>query len=204
MLWTAVARLGQLFQGPLAEGFVEGGLLVAQLHLQRQLGPRRQFGQHLRLGAPQEERLDQLFQPPPRLVAAVAFDRHGETLLEMFERAEQPRIDELEQVPQFAEMVFQRRASHDQPELGRQTHRRLRPASGHVLDRLGFVQNHRVPGLRLKPGRFGVQQAIAADHDVAWAEVLEEGVAVPRPEQAGVECRGEAIRLVQPVEADRR
>ena len=121
--------------------FVKGRLLVAQLDLQRHFGARRQFLQHLRLRAAEDERLNELLQPPPRLAAAVAFDRHGKAISKTLQRTEQPRVDELEQVPQFAQVVFQRRAGHDQSEVRLESHRRLGTAGGHILDRLGFVQD---------------------------------------------------------------
>ena len=105
------------FQGLAAQGLVEGGLLRAQLHLEEHLGARRQLLEHLRLEAAEDERLDELFQPAAGLTVVVPFDGRGEALVEPFAAAEQAGVDEVEQGEEFAQVVFNRRAGGDQPEL---------------------------------------------------------------------------------------
>jgi hypothetical protein len=52
----------QVFQRGAAQRFVQRRFVGRQVHFQRDLGARRQLGQHLRLGAAQDERMDQAAQ----------------------------------------------------------------------------------------------------------------------------------------------
>jgi hypothetical protein len=68
------------------------------------------------LGAPQDERVDRRAQPLRRLVVAL-LDRASEALLELVERAEQPRRDEVEDAPDLGQAVLDRRAGEGEPTL---------------------------------------------------------------------------------------
>ena len=72
--------------------------------------------------------------------------------------AEQPRHQEIEQRPQLAQVVLQRRAGQAQALAGAQLGGRSRVDPGaRVLDRLGFVEDHQVKllGEQAPPGRGG-------------------------------------------------
>ena len=95
-------------QGLEPQGLVKGGFFLAQLHLQHHLGARRQFLQHLGFDAAEDEGLDQLFQPPSGLAVVEPLDGQGEAGVESLTRSQQAGIDEIEQGPQFAQVVFDR------------------------------------------------------------------------------------------------
>jgi hypothetical protein len=73
-------------------------------------GERRQIGEHLGLGAPQDERLDLFLQALARLRAPVALDGFEEAMIERAPGAEQARVQEVEDAPQVAEVIFDGRA----------------------------------------------------------------------------------------------
>ncbi len=204
--------LGRLERGQLVEGlapqrFVQRVFLGAQFHRDHDLGARRQLGQHLRLGAAQDEGRGQASQARARACFGAFvlgfLDRAGETQLELVGAAQQARIDEAEQVPQFSQVVFQRRAGGRHAEVPLQRHHRLRALGVHVLDRLGLVEHDAVPAPALEARRFQLQQAVA-DHDhVERPRVVDRGGAFAGTEQLQVQGRREARRLVDPVQAHR-
>ena len=81
-----------------------------------------EFGQHFLLGAPQDERCGEVFQQHQM---ALVQRRDDEVVAKPRPRAEQSRIEELEQVPKLGEVVLQRRASQHDTAFGFQFHRCL-------------------------------------------------------------------------------
>ena len=93
----------------------------------------------LLLGAPQNERPQRLRQDATlRLLAGL---RRWRRLEDRRAVPSMPGIEELEQAPQLAQMILDRRAAQRQAMIGLEQPRGLgRPRAG-VLDRLGFVED---------------------------------------------------------------
>jgi len=87
----------------------------------------------------------QLFQTLPGFAIIVAFDGNGKTAVESFLRTQKPRINKVEKVPQFGEVIFDRGAGGDEPHAALEIHGGLRAFGGEVLDHLGFVEDDRAP-----------------------------------------------------------
>ena len=109
-------------------------LRLFRAHLRREHGFDlvRQFGQHFLLQAAHEERAD----APAQIL------RVRSILIAAQERAvtEQiPRQDEVEDAPQFAHAVFQRRTRQGKARLRLQLANRLRALAARVFDVLRFV-----------------------------------------------------------------
>ena len=94
-------------------------LRAFQLAEDRLLGLLRQFARHLLLGAPQNERPQRLRQQLARLLARIA--RQASRHLQHLRLAQHAGIQELEQAPQFAQVILHRRAAQRQPVVARAT-----------------------------------------------------------------------------------
>ena len=140
-----VAQRGERFQRALTHGFVEGALVLGQFDFERDLRARRQFREDGALGPPQHERPDQGAQGVKRARVAVALDRRDEAAAEMLARAQQARIDDGEQAPQFLEIIFDRRSRQRDAKMGFQPLSRLGAAGVRVLDRLRLVEDDHAP-----------------------------------------------------------
>ena len=105
-----VAQLGERFQRAQTHGFVEGPLVLGQVDFERDFGARRQFREDGALGSPQHERSDQGTQRLKPARVMVALDRRDEAAAKTLARAQQARIDDGEQAPQFVEIIFDRRS----------------------------------------------------------------------------------------------
>ena len=198
---------GELLERLAPQRLVQRRLFLRQFDRQHDLGARWQFGQYLGLGAAQDEGLDKAPQPGARtdLRALVLgpFDRPGKAQVELVAGAQQAGIDEAEQVPQLAQVVFQRRAGGHHAEVALQGHHGLRALGGRVLDRLRFVEHDVVPADLGKHRCFELQQAIADDDEVERTGFVQHGGAVAAAEQLHVQGRREARRLADPVHAHR-
>ncbi len=193
-----------VLQSLLTDGLVEGHFRLLHLHPQGDFGARRQLVQDLRLDPAEHERPDQLFELAPSGAVAVLFNRNAEAGVELLVGAQQAGVDEIEKVPQLAEMIFYRRASSDQAELGLQTHRGFGTLGGRILDGLRLVQNYGLPRHRLQQLYFLLEQGETGDENVAFAKVFDHLLAVVRIGQAAHgQCGGETGRLLLPVHANR-
>src|SRR3989339_2211706 len=109
-------------KGLLANGLVEDLFVGRKIDMQNYIGARRQFFEHLTLEAAQDKGLDQFAQSFAGVLIAKPLNGAGKALVKGFKRAQQSGIDESEQVPQFAEMVFNRGTGGEQPETGLKFH----------------------------------------------------------------------------------
>jgi hypothetical protein len=156
-----VARQAALggHQGVAPQGLVVGLLGRVGLHLQHQLGPRRQVVQHLGLGAAQDEGRDQAAQLPARGLVALALDGAGKALVEARQRAQQAGVAGLHDRPQLAQPVLDGRARQRQAKARLQAEHRLGALGCRVLDGLGLVQHQRGPGRSAKASASGCSRA---------------------------------------------
>ena len=156
----------------------------------------------------QDEWRDQAAQPQARAgrrpLVLILFDRSRKAQVKLVESAQQARVNKTEQVPQFAQMVFQRRAAGQHAEVPLQGHHGLRALGGAILDRLRFVEHDRMPAHAGKHGGFLLQQAIAGHHHVEGLQGVEHVGPVAAAEQFDVQGRREALRLADPVHAHGR
>ena len=150
-------------QGPLAEGFVQGPLFGTQFHQTHRLGARRQVFEHLRLGPPENEGLDEGLEDVAGVLVALDLDGPDEPLVEAFLGAEQAGIDEAEQIPELREPVFDGRARADHAKAAHQAHGGGGPLRGGVLDHLGLVQDDRGELHVLESIDFLLEQRVRAD-----------------------------------------
>ncbi len=98
-----------------AQLVVELALARLQIAVQRLLGLGRQFRGDLLLGAAQDERPQ---RPRQQARVAPASGLRPAPSLEDGRLAEHAGVEELEQAPQFAEVVLDRRAAQRQPMVG--------------------------------------------------------------------------------------
>ncbi len=166
-------------------------------------GARRQLLEHLLLGAAQDEGRDHPPQPQAHLHILIPFDGDREALVEVLPAAQQAGVDEAEEAPELTEVVFDGRARRDDAESAIEAEGRQRAFGAGVLDRLRLIQHDRLPGNvgeRVAPG---LHQAVAADHQVEGAEVVQHLLAIALTEQPHLQRGREAAGLVTPVQADR-
>ena len=185
--------------GVLSQGLVKHRLLRAHLDLECDLGAQRQLFQDLRLDAPEDKGADELFQQQLGLAVVKAFDGDGETFVEAAQAAEQAGVDEVEEIPQLAEVIFDRGAGGDQLEAGGKRHRRLRPFGGGVFDRLCLVEDDRLPRYRREQFVFLLQQGVGGDQQVEFAEIADAFFPVATGEDLDLDGRGETSHLGLPV-----
>ena len=189
--------------------FVQGGLLSAQvavdLHLQlvRQVLDDGGVG----LEAAQDEGPHQPFQPFDGRLVLVAFDGQGKTLAEPGLRAQEPRIEELHDGPQFGQPILHRRAGQGDTVVGR-----LKLADGlrllglGILDVLRLVEDHVAPGHLPQILHVPPRQAVGADNHVVLLggghELLTAG-AITAVMHHHPQTGGKALDLAFPVADDR-
>ena len=178
---------------------VQLALHPTQIAVQRQLGARRQLRRHLRLRAPQDERTDAAREDLDR--AAVLLRGRPAMPREGGRGAEQAGVQELEQAPQLAEMVLDRRAAQRQPVLRANQPRGLRRRRVRVLDRLRLVEDRVLELDVLQQQRVAPQRAVAGEDDVVAADAIDRAVRAAEVQHA--ELRREARGLFLPVEDDR-
>ena len=203
LLLVGVVDLGESDQRLLAQGLVQGRLLRSQLHPAQNLGARRQRLQDLGFQPAQDKRLDQLLEPVSGRVIPIALDRHGEALVEPLQRAEQARVDEAKQVPQFAQMILDRGAGGEHFEVAAQAHGRLRALGGHVFDGLRLVEHDGPPFPARQQLRLLLQQPVAANQQIERPQLGQGPRAVAGAKHDRVQRGGETPDLIQPVQAHR-
>ena len=98
-------------------------LRALQFAEDRLLGLLRQFPRHLLLRPPQDERPQRVASS--RRASSPGIARQPARHLQHLRLAQHPRIQELEQAPQLADMVLHRRAAQCQPVLAAQQPDRL-------------------------------------------------------------------------------
>ncbi len=94
------------------------GLLGTHFDIEGDLGAGRQLFQDLGFDSSQDKGADELSQLQLGLSVLVAFDGNGVPFVEAAKAAEQARVDEMEEIPQFPQVVFNRCAGGDELELG--------------------------------------------------------------------------------------
>ena len=151
-----------------AQLVVQLALRAHQIAVHRQLRPRRQLRRDLRLRAPQDERADAAREHVDR--AAVLLRRRPAMPREGGRGAEQAGIQELEQAPQLAEVVLDRRPAQRQPVLRADQPRGLGRRRVRVLDRLRLVEDRVLELDVLEEQRVAPQRAVAGEDDVVVAD----------------------------------
>lgn len=111
------------------------------------LGFRRQLGRHLLFGTAQQKRFDPTVEVLKPDFTAALFNRHTVIGVEAFHVAEPARQQEVEQRPQFAQMVFQRRAAQAQTLARVQLAGGLGGFAVGILDVLRLIQHQYVQRL---------------------------------------------------------
>ncbi len=118
------------------------------------------------LGAAQDERLGELTQPSCGLRVVVPFDRAGELFTEALLAAQQAGVARVENRPQLAQAVLDRRTREGDLLARRQLAHGLGGLGGRILHHLGLVEHHRVPLDRGERFDVAWQQAVGGDDDV--------------------------------------
>ena len=192
-------RLAHRFFGRQANRFVQVGLFVAQFHAGDGLLFFRQVGCHLALGAAQHEGGDAAAQLVQPFAVAMFLDRCAKAFLETRLRAQEARHQEVEQAPQFTQVVFHRRARQAQAVARVQLACDARGMGVGVLDVLRLVQHHQVPGLLQPALAITLQQRIRRDHQIMAGHVGGGLVPVLAMQHQGTEFGREAAGLAPPV-----
>ncbi len=181
----------------IAQLVVELALRPLELAEHRLLGLRRQLRRDLLLGAPQQERAQRHRQPLAGLRRELACrTAHG---AEVRQAPEEPRIQELEQAPELAQVVLDRRAGRDQPMPRPHAAHGARAGRVRVLDRLRFVEDAVVELDRRESIDVALERAVRGEHDVELREGRRVAAAFGAVELEDREPRGEAGRLFAPV-----
>ena len=94
-------------------------------------------------------------------------------------RAQHARIQELEQAPQFAQMILHRRAAERQAMRAAQQAHRLGRRGARVLDRLRFVEHHVIELDVRQPRGIAAQRAVGGQDQIVRREVARRRGARP-------------------------
>ncbi len=164
-------HLAQLLGQRQAQPFVEVALAAFQHHAAGDLGFRRQLPGHLRLGSAQDERRQPQVEPLLAFLVVLLLDRHPVVAAKRTLVAEQARHREVDLRPQFAQMVFQRRAGEADVARGAQTEQRAARLGARVFHLLRLVQHDQRERLPAQGDHIARQQRVAGQHDVLRAEL---------------------------------
>ena len=174
---------------------VAAPLLGLHVAVEGLLGLLGQVLDDLLLGAAEDERPQGLGQQD-----AVHLLERGagpDVLLEDRVAAEHARVQELEDRPELAQVVLDRRAAHGQLVAAAQQPGGLGRLAVGVLDRLGLVED-RVVELEVgQLGDVGAHGAVGGDDQVVVGERLAEGVAAGAGVVEHAEPRGELGGLLR-------
>ncbi len=146
------------------------------------------------LEAPEDERPDARAQAFGRRGVA-GRDGPSAALVEVPAPAEQPAVREVELAPQLVEPVLDRGAGQRHAEVRSQLVGRAGDLAVRVLDRLGLVEDHRVPLLRAQALRVEAQDRVGRERHLRLAVERAPGAVVERGAQGG----SEALDLLRPV-----
>ena len=124
-------------------------------------------------------------------------------LLEDRGGAEHPGVEELEDRPELAQVVLDRRAAHGQPVPPLEQPGRLGRLAVGVLDRLRLVQDHVIEGDLAQLDDVGPEGPVGGDDQVVVGELVAGGVAVRPGVVEDPEPRAELLGLGLPVEDQR-
>ena len=115
------------------------------------------------------------------------------------------RVGKLHEVPQLAHMVLQRRARQQQPEVSLQCHGHPGHLRLLILDGVRFVKHDGMPRAGTESLLLRDEQSVGRDHHVESPSLPDHALAVfpGAIEQADVEFRSKACRLLLPVEDER-
>src|SRR5690606_12919767 len=80
--------------------------------------------------------------------------------------------------------------------------RRLRATRRDILDGLGLIQDNRMPLGLLKDLGFAVQQTVAANDQIARADLLQDRFAITITKEMSIQRRGKLLNFAVPVEGD--
>ena len=130
-------------------------------------------------------------------------DRRAELLAEGFGGAQQPGIDELEQIPQLAQVILHGRSGGDHLEAAVQSHRGARTHRQAVLDRLRLVQHDHLPSHLGQQVDLLMQQAVAGDDEVEGPGRLQFLCTIARAQHGRPQSGRESTRLIDPIGAYR-
>ena len=185
----------------IAQLVVQLALRRLEIAVERLLGPRRQLRRHLLLRPPQDERPQPARQQ--RQHPVVSGPARGARRREERRRAEHARIQEVEQAPQLAEVVLDRRAAEREPVIRLEQSRRLGRAGARVLDRLRLVQDRVVERDLLQVTDVPAQRAVGGQDDVVLGDAVEGVAPAAAGEIEHAQRRREARRFLLPVEHER-
>ena len=132
------------------------------------------------LGAPEDERLREAAQSRRGIGVAVAFDRRAELLPEPAESPEQAGVHGVEDRPQLAQPVLDRRAGEGDLLSGTQLADGARCLGVRVLHHLRLVEDHGRPFDAAEVFEVAGQQPVRGDHDLAFRIAPEQRVVARR------------------------
>ena len=197
----------QLLPFALQHRVVQAPVLRRELDGEHLLLLRRQLGRHELLRAAQDQGADASPQALASLGVAVLLDRPPVPLVERPPRREQPRRHELQDRPQLAQVVLDRRARDREAERRTDAARRLVHLRRRVLHELRLVEHESTPLDRGECGGLEAEHRIGGDDEVGGCRGIRDAPAalgLGRGDGGDPQARGEPLRLVHPVRRDRR
>ena len=129
----------------------------------------------------------------------IAFECIDETFAELLFAAQQTGVQYAEQTPEFAEMIFQRRAGGGDAEIGLQATHRLRTLGGRILDGLGFIEHEGGKRDLLEMLDLGNQHAVTDQHHIAGIQTRQCLFAIAIAIHAHVQRGRKTQRFAAPV-----
>ena len=121
----------------------------------------------------------------------------------MMKRSAKLWVRELEEIPDFAEVVLEGRAGKKNAGSGFELHRGLRHPGVPVLDVVSFIKNHRRPFAAAQGFNLSGKNAVGREDVVARFRLVDELFAVfGLLKHFGSEARRKALELIAPVEED--
>ena len=198
-----IADLIELRHGGQTHLIVSQSFVGRQIHHKIGLGAARQVFQNFAFGASQNERGDHLGQRRTSIALAIFFDRCGKATAELFPRSQHARSHCMEDAPEFAQMVFHRRACECNFPFGFERANLSGCFTVAVFDVLSFVQNQRAPFDVLQQFSFAQSQTVTADDKIAIAHFVLQVDSINVAEQNGRQRRSKSLTFFLPVEAQR-
>src|SRR5690554_381132 len=182
---------------------VEDGLLLAERNDDLLFDLLREVGRDVLLEAPKDKGLDDFSELLGGFLIT-AIDRPRIRLFEALEPAQQSGRDEIEDAPDLAQAVLDRRSRQGEPTVGFEPLRRARGLAERILNVLRLIEDG-VAEIELgKELLIAPKQRIARHHHVGVIELVTEIKAIRALPRDRLHGRRELLDLADPVGHDRR
>ncbi|MNJ42383.1 hypothetical protein D3C77_373530 [compost metagenome] len=133
------------------------------------------------------------------LVVTLTFDRRAVVAIEALGIAQPTRQQEMEQRPQLAQVVFQRRAAQAQALAGFELARGLGSLAARAFDVLGLVEDQHMQHQAFEVFQVLGQQRVGGQQQVVVLQFVEVFAPAQAMQGQDAQAGGEALRFVLPI-----